>query len=451
MINWKQKNIKNYSLEELFSLCHRYKGISLFSSGLDQDEKNRELSGINPVIVLTEGELKYGDNIRAIDSPLDELDKLVELISHLSEDLGLLGYLSYDFKDRLEEPGLFDPKRQGIYEDFYFVLFEKYILSHRGADSCKEYTLSFDFPYSSLGNTVILPSENSESSSDLEERSARIKGTSHNRKGFSRNVRKTISHIEAGDIYQANITRKVEGTTSYDAVELALKLASSNRIEYGVFAHIPGGHVISTSPELFFKTQGKEILTSPIKGTTPRGNNPREDEKQRNGLLHSEKNLAELAMITDLMRNDLSRICNYGSVQVSPFPQLMELENVYHLYSDIRGRLSHNITTGDILKAIFPGGSITGCPKIRSCQIIERLEGEPRGIYTGSFGIIKPKGNSLFNIMIRTLFLQGNHFFYNVGGGITLLSDEEEEFEETRHKGENICRALDTEERDDSL
>ncbi|MDC7224703.1 MAG: anthranilate synthase component I family protein [Spirochaetales bacterium] len=443
MINYHTLTTPTPPLSSLFRLIDFYEGISLFSSSLEPPQKNKELTGFNPIIVLKENSLTFGKGESiAVKDPLAELDRLTKSIKHLPPEIGWLGYLSYDFKNRLEEKGLYRSQRQGIYEDFYFALYEYYYLSNREEKESRLYRLSFDFPYKQVSSLSLKRFEKQKSSSRLE-------GTSHDRNAFIANVEKTKEHIRKGNIYQANITRSIHGSTNCDSVSLALDLAGSNRIEYGVFARIPGGHVISTSPELFFKTEGDRILTSPIKGTAPRHRDKAKDSAQKEELLHSEKNLAELAMITDLMRNDLSRVCRPGSVKVSPFPQLMELRNVYHLYADIRGKLHQDIKISSLLKALFPGGSITGCPKIRACQIIEELEGDPRGIYTGSFGVIKANGDTLFNIMIRSFFLQGTHFSYNVGGGITLLSKGEEEFDETVHKGENIYRALNWEDGDE--
>jgi len=201
--------------------------------------------------------------------------------------------------------------------------------------------------------------------------------------------------------------------------------------------------LVSTSPELFFETKGNIIKTSPIKGTVSRSDNTDEDIFNKNQLLNSPKELAELAMIVDLLRNDLGKICHYDSVIVTDFPLVQSLQNVYHLYADITGILNTQ-SFETIIQALFPGGSITGCPKIRACQIIEELEKQGRGAYTGSYGRINFDGSMQFNILIRTLFYyQNGDFSYNVGGGITLKSDPEAEFEETVSKGLNILGALD--------
>ena len=213
-------------------------------------------------------------------------------------------------------------------------------------------------------------------------------------------------------------------------------MLQSNRIEFGVFYKFNDQYIISTSPERLFCSDGKTITASPIKGTVQNT-----DNQAANQLLNDKKNLRELAMITDLLRNDLSKICKPGSVVVNGFPILKTLNNVFHLVADIEGELVET-RMSNIFKALFPGGSITGCPKIRACQIIEELEQKGRGPYTGSFGYISGTNHADMNILIRTVLIQENRISFNVGGGITLLSQPEDEFEETQHKAKNIVQAL---------
>ena len=147
-------------------------------------------------------------------------------------------------------------------------------------------------------------------------------------------------------------------------------------------------------------------------------------------------------MIVDLLRNDISAICKQGTVTVKGFPLLKELKNLYHLYANIEGKLEPGIGLSHIIKAVFPGGSVTGCPKIRACQIMDELERGGRGLYTGTFGYADFQGRMDFNIMIRSLFMKGHRFIFNVGGGITLLSTPEDEYQETIHKASPLWEAL---------
>jgi len=438
MIKYNTKEVPTPSVETLFGLIDRYSGVSLFSARTEED---KEYSGFNPVIIITEKTIQIGNEFRNINDPLTELDKILSDYSYLPDDISLLGYISYDYKDRLEEKDLYVRKEQNIYPDFYFALYEHYIISSRKTDSAQLISLLFPFDHKK-----VKPELNKiEFDRHKNSKTAVYKGTSLNKQEYMDAVKKTVQYIKQGDIYQANITRAIYGETPLQPLETALELYHSNRIAYGVFASVPGGFIISTSPEMFFKTENGQIQASPIKGTINRCRSEKEDERNKMELLHSEKNIAELAMIVDLLRNDLSLVCVPGTVKVPQFPILMTLDNVYHLYADITGELLPQTGIGEILKKTFPGGSITGCPKIRSCQIIDELESTPRGVYTGSFGKISFKGKSVFNIMIRSLFQSGTRIIFNVGGGITLLSDPEEEYEETIHKGTNIWKAINME------
>lgn len=449
-----EKTLRTPSIDRLFQITDQYNGISLFSAGTENDH---EITGINPVITLLEDRIikgrdeslftKNSNKSKKID-PLDELDQLIKQIKDLPPEISLLGYISYDYKDRLEEKNLYKTRKQKIYPDFYFVLFEHYIISSRKKGKATLFTLNFPFEFKHCHlaiNTITPPTPFFPVLSSFNKKSI-YKKTSHDRKAFASAVEKTKEYIRDGEIYQANITRVVFGETLLSPVQSAINLYLSNRIEYGVFAKIPGGHIIGTSPELLFKKEGRKITTSPIKGTIERGTkesklNQQQNENIRDQLFNSEKDRAELTMIVDLLRNDLSGVCKPGTVKVHHFPLLMKLSNVYHLYADITGDLISS-KIAPIIRTIFPGGSISGCPKIRSCQIIDEIEDAPRGIYTGSFGKINSKGDGVFNIMIRTLFQQGDQFFYHVGGGITLLSDPIEEFKETVSKGKNIQEAI---------
>jgi len=435
MIKYTQTTIQTPPIEEIFHKTDKYRGISLFSASTDLD---KEISGINPVIIIREKELRKGNQLSKITDPLKEMDKLISEYGYLPEPVSLMGYISYDFKDRFEEKGLYEKREQGVYPDFYFALFEHYLLSSRVGNESQLYTLEFPFEYESVQYNSNYRQEKETKTHGT----SYYRGTSLNKDLYEKAVGKTVNYIREGDIYQANITRAIYGETELSPLESALELYRSNRISYGVFASIPGGHVVSTSPELFFKTENGRIMASPIKGTITRSKDEKSDLNNKEELLHSEKNIAELAMIVDLLRNDLSLVCRPGSVSVPRFPILMTLENVYHLYADVHGELLPGTGIGEVLKKTFPGGSITGCPKIRACQIIDELESTARGIYTGSFGKISFNGNSIFNIMIRSLFQSGSSIIFNVGGGITLLSDPKDEYEETIHKGTNIWKAM---------
>ena len=200
--------------------------------------------------------------------------------------------------------------------------------------------------------------------------------------------------------------------------------------------------ILSSSPETFLKISGRGIETKPLKGTRPRFHDPDEDRRSAYELQTSAKEIAELVMITDLLRNDLGQVCEFGSVEVSEMLQLETLAQVHHLVSTVRGTLRADINVIEALAACFPGGSITGAPKKRAMEIIRELENSPRGIYCGAVGWLGFNGESSFNIAIRTLVRNKERLSYHVGAGIVADSDPEKEYEETLHKAAGIRAGL---------
>ena len=202
--------------------------------------------------------------------------------------------------------------------------------------------------------------------------------------------------------------------------------------------------ILSASPETFLHIENDNIETRPIKGTRPRSDTPLKDQQAAINLKASAKENAELTMITDLLRNDLGKICQYGTIKVTQQNQLETLQHLHHLISTIQGTLKPEISHTQALASCSPGGSITGAPKIRATQIIDELETVPRGLYTGTLGYITPDKTSQFNILIRTLIREQNQLHYHVGAGIVADSDPTTEYQETLHKAKGIRLAIDS-------
>lgn len=267
--------------------------------------------------------------------------------------------------------------------------------------------------------------------------------------GFSRDqyrkmVLKAKEYIRNGDIYQVNLSQRFSGLFSGDPYCAYRVLRRACPAPFSAYMSFGSFRILSSSPERFFETNGHTIRTRPIKGTRPRGQTPERDRALLRELSESEKERAELTMIVDLLRNDLGRVCRLGSVRVEELCEQETYENVFHQVATIRGELSEKVGTGDILRAVFPGGSITGAPKIRAMEIIEELEPVKRGIYTGSLGYFGFDGRSDLNIAIRTLVCLEKQFYYQVGGGIVWDSDPDEEYDETLHKGRSIYKVLES-------
>lgn len=262
------------------------------------------------------------------------------------------------------------------------------------------------------------------------------------RDGYIKAIEKAKDYIFQGEIYQVNLSQCFSVSYGGYAEELYLKLRRKNPGSYSAFFKAGDFHILSSSPELFLRVRDRRVETRPIKGTIARGNSPEEDESLKQKLLASEKDDAELNMIVDLERNDLGRVCNYGSVRVLRHKELESYARVHHLVSTVEGELSDNKDLIDLLRATFPGGSITGAPKIRAMEIIDELEPTERSVYTGSIGLIGLDGNMELNIAIRTMILKNKIAYFQAGGGIVYDSEPELEYLETLSKALAIKEAL---------
>ncbi len=270
--------------------------------------------------------------------------------------------------------------------------------------------------------------------------------SSESPKSYMEKVAYIKEEIKKGNVYQANLTRQEEWSFKGNITQFAFNLYRKNPASFSVFFHFFYNnsihYIVSSSPERFFKIEKDTIYTEPIKGTIKRGETKREDYFLKKQLVNNEKETAELAMITDLLRNDLTRVCICPSVKVEEFKKLITLSNVHHLVSIISGKLkTNNLKT--IFREIFPGGSITGCPKLPAMNLIYALEKMPRNIYTGSIGWCRIDGKQAdFNIAIRTAYTIQDKLYFGVGGGIVIDSDEKKEYLETVYKAQSIRSCL---------
>lgn len=249
-------------------------------------------------------------------------------------------------------------------------------------------------------------------------------------------------YIEAGDTYQINFTQRFSTTTEAAPLEVYRRLRSANPSEYAALLHWGNQAVISASPELFLDLRDGRVVTRPIKGTRPRAGDESVDGLRRRELLGSEKDRAELTMIVDLLRNDLGRVCQFGSVRVVDPAELEAHPTVYHLVATIEGLLCTERNWADLLRASCPGGSITGAPKVRAMQIIDELESRCRSVYCGSVGYIGLDGSICLNIAIRTMIASGEDLHLFAGGGIVADSDPQDEYEESLAKAAGMLRSL---------
>jgi aminodeoxychorismate synthase component I len=254
-------------------------------------------------------------------------------------------------------------------------------------------------------------------------------------------ARRAQEYVAAGDIYQVCLAHRFSAPFGGDPWPLYLSLREASPAPHSAFLHLGDETVLSSSPECFLKMSGRRISTRPIKGTRPRKRDPEEDEREAFELKTSPKEIAELVMITDLERNDLGSICEYGSVSATQLLHLERYAQVFHLVSTVEGELRQNISQVGAMAACFPGGSISGAPKKRALEIIRELEPVPRGLFTGAIGYFGYNGESQFNIAIRTVVIREGEASFHVGAGITADSDPEKEWEETLHKAAGILQA----------
>jgi anthranilate synthase component 1 len=257
-------------------------------------------------------------------------------------------------------------------------------------------------------------------------------------------VRRAQHHIHQGDVFQVNLARAWSGAVDgpCDAGAAYAALRAGNPAPFAGLARLPGATLVSSSPERLVEVRDRRIQTRPIAGTRRRDGDPLRDGALRAELVASEKERAEHVMLIDLERNDLSRVARPGSVEVTELMSVESYATVHHIVSNVAGTLREGVTPGATIAAVFPGGTITGCPKVRCMEIIAALEGRPRGAYTGSMGYLDRSGDLDLNILIRTLLVHDLRLELMAGAGIVADSDPDRELAETRHKARGLTRAL---------
>ena len=350
---------------------------------------------------------------------------------------GLAGYLSYDLKDHIERyPGR--ARRESSLPDlslgYYDVVFAWDRITGEG------WAVSTGVPERLEAHLAKLEKD----AGDVDPLPHRPETLVSNftREEYHRVVERALEYIAAGDIYQVNLAQRFLLESAPPAPALYRTLRVESPAPFASLVTTPNGGIVSSSPERFFAIEGDRIETWPIKGTRPRGATPEEDEALALALRGSAKDRAENVMIVDLERNDLGRICEIGSVRVTSLCEVERFANVQHLVSRVEGTLREDVGPADVIRATFPGGSITGAPKIRAVEIIDELEPTRRGPYTGAIGYWDVSGTCDFNIAIRTIVVEGGAASFHVGGGIVADSTPEGEYEETLVKARGMMRAL---------
>lgn len=431
---------------EIFTIFRDEKDSFILDSSMDKEKLGRySFISSNPFKTL-----KYKNSSEnPLDSFREELNKYKTVNNtHLPFVGGAVGYLSYDIGNYIEKLPRTAIDDMNVY-DLYFGFYDHVIVIDHLEEKTYIATPDIDIEKEKLimerlEFTILEADKNGVNSICYEEKEVEpIKLKSNfTKKEFEESVQKVKDYIRSGDIYQANLTQRFSGKTTLSSYELYRDLRRISPAPFGAYLNFDDFNILSNSPERFIKCIDRQIETRPIKGTRPRGRTEEEDIRLQEELINSEKDRAELLMIVDLERNDIGRISKIGSVKV---PELFVIEpyaNVNHLVSTVVGTLKDGKDVVDVIKATFPGGSITGAPKIRSMEIIDELEPTQRNVYTGSIGYIGFNGDMDLNIAIRTIVKKEDEVYFQVGGGMTWGSNPKDEYQETLDKAKSIMRAL---------
>jgi para-aminobenzoate synthetase component 1 len=446
--------------EQFAARFSRQPGTVVLLSGTDLDCARYHMLGIDPWLQIRMSGRPLDITCRGSRHTIDD-DPFVCLKSlldyfHLPDKLsdffpfsaGLMGYLAYDLKDVIEDlpRTCVDTGLPDMFLAAPSVILVQDRVSGETTLCVPELknagdVLSTRMPFGRLKRFLLEQTPNRPKSGEFSmDPGGWVSG--FEKKQYLDAVQKIIQYLTAGDIYQANLAQRFETGFAGDPYALFLSLFQRNPAPFFAFVQAGDHQIVSTSPERFLLQRGHRVETRPIKGTIARGATPEQDRENRKILASSIKDDAELTMIVDLMRNDLSRVTKHDSVRVTEHKRLEPYANVFHLVSVVQGELLPGKTGVDLLKASFPGGSITGCPKIRAMEIIDELEPVKRHVYTGSIGYISFHDTMDLSIAIRTATIHDHRLFFSVGGGIVFDSDPEKEFQETLDKGKTVMNTL---------
>lgn len=409
-----------------------------------------EIKGYGRKITITAD----GQNLSIERDPFEVLRQVVKEYTMVFEDLsipvaaGLFGYLSYDLKDVIEELPRTSVDDHCLPQLCFFAPSAIIIHDKLKNQTCLCVVDRVDHNNEKISDDIRIIEDLLTGNRPKQENF--VGGASGLKSSFSQPdymdaVKKIKEYIVSGDIYQVNLSQRFETDFSGDAFFMFKSLYQTAPGPFYAYINAGDHQIISTSPERFLKRNKEDVETRPIKGTRPRGKDISEDRAFSEDLLKSKKDDAELSMIVDLMRNDLGRVCCGGSVKVAEHRRLEAYHNVFHLVSVVKGELQADKDSIDLIKATFPGGSITGCPRIRAMEIIDELEPVRRHVYTGSIGYLSFHDTLDLSIAIRTATIFRNRIIFSVGGGVVFDSDPADEFEETLHKGRSLMGVLQAE------
>jgi len=446
--------IKEYKTDltsnELFCQFEHEKYVMFLDSARDKETLGKySILVSNPrLIIKSKGEDIFVDGKKIEgNNPFDALQLLLDKYSmkynsNLPFIGGFVGFLGYDLKAFIEKLKV-TVKDDINMPDMFLCLYDGAVV------------------YEHLTNSVYLTDSEIDSMGDkridkmidiieaplniisLKKHKTKNKISSNfEKEPYKASIENVRDYIRSGDIYQINMTQRFEADMRDEPFELYQKLRILNPAPFASYIDFGTGHILSSSPERFIKITNGIIEARPIKGTMPRSDDPVIDEQNKNILINSKKDQSELLMIVDLERNDLSKIAKTGTVKVTELFKLESYATVHHLVATVVAEVDESYSVTDCLKATFPGGSITGAPKIRAMEVIDELEPTARGLYTGSIGYIDLNGNTDWNIVIRTYICKNEKAYFQAGGGIVWDSDPEAEYQESLDKAFALVKTL---------
>lgn len=433
---------------DIFEIYKDREMAVFLDSALENDLGQYSVIGLFPYLVLKEEDGVCYKNGEAISISFEEAinrelkEQYEENPTKLPLIAGAIGYFSYDYGRKFEQIKSRHPKKIFMPEalfTFYDILIiedkkEKMLyLTARGETGEPEKIL--DVTEKEIRRCRITPKPDKQNI--LAEFCPNFE-----KEEYKQTVDKMISYIVEGDIYIANMTQQLEVKSTKEPYEVYRYLRTHNPAPFAGYFNYGYFQIASASPERFIQVKDRIIETRPIKGTRKRGSTQEEDQALKEELRNSSKDRSELLMIVDLERNDLNHVCEPGSVKVIEHFAVETYATVFHLVTTIVGKMKKNLQIMDLIRAAFPGGSITGAPKIRAMEIIDELEHDRRGLYTGSMGYLSLDGNCDLNIVIRTAVYQDGVYHLGVGGGITCESELEFEYEETLQKAKAVLEAI---------
>ena len=433
---------------DIFALYKNMEMAVFLDSAMENQLGRYSVIGLHPYIILKEEDgicFRNGEkqsvtfeeamnreiNIQREDNPTD-----------LPLTAGAIGYFSYDYGRKFEHIHTRHPKKIQMPEAM-FAFYDVLIIEDKPAK-----TLYITARGETEKAITMLDRTEQEIAACIPQatpfRQYRLAEyiSDFEKEEYKQAIQDMISYIVEGDIYIANMTRQLTVDSSKDPYEVYCYLRTHNPAPFAGYFNYGSFQILSASMERFLQVKNSVIETRPIKGTRKRGSTPEEDEELRKELEASSKDRSELLMIVDLERNDLNHVCEPGSVQVTEHFAVEAYATVFHLVTTIVGKMKQDIPFMDLIRAAFPGGSITGAPKIRAMEIIDELEHNRRGLYTGSMGYISLDGSCDLNIVIRTAVYQNGRYHLGVGGGITCESELEFEYEETLQKARAVLEAI---------